>query len=492
LETFVPSMALVGLVIVVAALFSGLVERSHLPQVGAFLGLGLIVGPAGLGLLAPTLDSPVLRVVATLSLTLVLFTDAITLNLTEVRRAGGLAALVLGPGTLASAGLIALAGAWLLGLPVAAAVLVGAVLASTDPVLVRDVLRLPNAPRLAQQVLRLESGLNDVVVLPIILVAMAFMAQELPRDAAGWARLAINLFLLGPGAGVAVGLLSVATMELVRRRVGVRRVYESIYSLGVALSAFAAAEALHGSGFLAAFAAGLTIAALDVEMCDCFLEYGETTGELALLFTFVLFGATLIWSGLELLSAEVLLFAGIALLVRPPVFLVTLMRSRLDPKARLFTAWFGPRGLSSLLLVLLPVFAGIPGSERLFALCSLVVLLSVLLHGGSMTLLSHRWADAPSAAPAPPQPLVFVGPPAAASPPGTAGRGDDGERLSVERLRALWAAGETVVVADVRRDATYDEATRARGALRLSPDAAARDAARLGVPRDALIVAYCT
>src|SRR5919108_92569 len=97
-------------------------------------------------------------------------------------------------------------------------------------------------------------------------------------------------------------------------KVGVRRDYESLYALGVAFTAFAAAEAVGGSGFLAAFTAGLVIAALDVELCDCFLDYGEASAEMFLLFTFVAFGAGLIWTGLTLLSDwRMLAFAAAAL-----------------------------------------------------------------------------------------------------------------------------------------------------------------------------------
>ena len=104
-------------------------------------------------------------------------------------------------------------------------------------------------------------------------------------------------------------MLAIGALELVRRKTGVRRDYESLYSLGVAFAAYAAAEAVHGSGFLAAFCAGLTIAALDVELCDCFLEYGQTTAEMTLLFTFILFGSSLIWQGLLVLNLMTVLFA---------------------------------------------------------------------------------------------------------------------------------------------------------------------------------------
>ena len=186
-----------------------------------------------------------------------------------------------------------------------------------------------------------------------------------------------------------VGLVAVAALDLIRKRLGVRRDYESLYSLGVAFTAFAAAETVHGSGFLAAFAAGITIAALDVELCDCFVEYGAVTAEMLLLFTFVLLGGSLIWSGFTVISVPTLLFTAIAVLIRTPVYLLSLLGSNVHPRGRLLIAWFGPRGLSSLLLILLPVFAGVPGSDQLFAVCSLVVLVSVVVHGGSPMLLAR-------------------------------------------------------------------------------------------------------
>jgi NhaP-type Na+/H+ or K+/H+ antiporter len=336
-ESFAAILALVGIVIVVAALLSGFIERSNFPQVAAFLALGAVLGPSGLGLLHVNLDSPILRVVATLSLALVLFTDALSLNLSEVRKRAGLALLVLGPGTLSSAALISFLAWWLLDLPPAAAIVLGASLASTDPVLLRGLLRMPALPGDARVALRLESGLNDVVLLPIVLVAMLFMGSatgSTDGEATNWVKLGLDLFLLGPVAGIIVGLLGVATLDLVRRRIGIRRDYESLYSLGIAFAAFAAAETVHGSGFLAVFMAGLTISALDVELCDCFREYGETTAELALLFTFVLLGSSLIWSGFPLISVAALVFAFGTIMSRPITFLASLLPTNLDHKSK--------------------------------------------------------------------------------------------------------------------------------------------------------------
>jgi NhaP-type Na+/H+ or K+/H+ antiporter len=482
-EFFVLTLALLGVVIIVAALLSGLIDRSDLPQVGVFLALGAILGPAGLDLLDVSLDSPILRVVATLSLVLVLFTDAVSLSMAEVSRHRGLAIRVLGPGTLLSAVLIALAACWLLDFSAASAAMIGAALASTDPVMLRGLLRRPGLPEPVRLALRLESGLNDVVLLPIILVAMALLSQT-RLDGIGLARLALDLFLLGPGAGVAVGLLALGALELVRRKTGVRRDYESLYSLGVAFAAYAAAEAVHGSGFLAAFCAGLTIAALDVDLCDCFHEYGQTTAEMTLLFTFVLFGSSLIWRGLLVLDLTTLSFAVAVVLFRPIAFFLSLAGTDLDRRSRLLIAWFGPRGLSSLLLILVPVFAGVPGSESLFVICCLVVLLSVALHGGSLMVLGRKGCPPVTASRERPLPAVPTR--------STDGQPSDEDRISVEELRRLRASGAPVLVLDARSEPSFASSEfQAQGAVRMPPDQAVRGIAELNVPRDTWIVAFC-
>lgn len=525
-EALVAALAIIGVVIVISALLSGLIDRSGLPQVAVFLALGAAMGPAGLGVLNLTLSSPALQVAAILSLTLVLFTDAVSLNIAEVRRRASLAFRLLGPGTLLTGVIIAAAGWWLLKLPVPAAAILGAALASSDPVLLRGLLRRRDIPADARHALQLESGLNDVVLLPVVLVAMVFMHGGVTPNAVGIAKLGLNLFILGPGAGILVGLLGVAALDLIRKQLGVRRDYESLYSLGIAFTAFAAAEAVHGSGFLAAFAAGMTIAALDVELCDCFVEYGGVTAEMLLLFTFVLFGSSLIWSGLTIITAPVLIFTAIALLIRTPVYLLSLIGSGVDRRGRLLIGWFGPRGLSSLLLVMLPVFAGLAGSRELFSICSLVVLVSVVVHGGSPLLLAGlarkraaREALATEAlgpevardfGPVEPEPQaaadvapVQIEPrkvekttseaevgamPGAELPP------IDPEMITVSEFKALWRADEPIVVLDVMtaKSVSFGIEEQARGAVRLVPEMATlAQAKQLKLDRGAWIVVYC-
>ena len=492
---FAAVLAMIGIVIIVSSLLSGAVERSGLPEVAIFLLVGIVLGPSGLGLVDFGLHSPTIEVIATLALLLVLFIDAIAADIGEIRGQWRLATLILGPGTLLPAALLALAAGLLLELSIPMAAILGAALASTDPVLLRSLVRHPDLPPPARLALRIESGMNDAILLPVVVLAML----ALSRDAASAqvARHVVGLFLLGPALGALTGYVAITLLDQVRRRVGVRRDYESLYALGVAFTAFAAAESVGGSGFLAVFAAGLVVAALDVELCDCFLDYGEASAEMFLLLTFVAFGTGLIWSGLSVAADwRVLLFAVLALLVRTAVLLPVLARSGIDPRSRRLIALFGPRGLSSLLLVLLPVFAGIPGAERLFVVTCLVVLLSVVVHGGGIAFYLRRRAGAAAPAPAP----VAMGPAArprrGPSPAPDAGvrEGEPAvpERITIEELRRLQQSGAPVIVADVRTERSYrDDPNIAAGAIRLPPDDAVRLARERRLDQHATLVLYC-
>ena len=162
--------------------------------------------------------------------------------------------------------------------------------------------------------------------------------------------------------------------------------------LGLVLLAFISAQALGGDGFLAAFFAGLAVNIFDVSLCDCFLEYGEVTAEMTMLLAFLLFGVILsgLLGSIPLLPALALALATI-LLVRPLVQWLILQRAALSREARLFIGWFGPRGLSSLLLALLVVAANAPDAVRIFTIVGVVVLVSALAHGVTATPLAARY-----------------------------------------------------------------------------------------------------
>jgi NhaP-type Na+/H+ or K+/H+ antiporter len=504
MEHFAATFALVGIVIVVASLLSGVLDRTGVPLVAAFLALGALLGPVGLGLVDITLGDPTLQVLATLALVLVLFTDAVTLETAQLRSHRALAWRLLIPGTLLPAALTALAARYLLGLAWPVAAILGGALASTDPVILRSLLRSPALPPTTRIALRLETGMNDVALVPVLVVALLLTGTGLEGQANMGPELGrhlLGLFLLGPVLGAVVGWVGITALVRIRSQIGVRRDYESLYALGLALSAYAAAEAVGGSGFLAAFAAGLMVAVQDVELCDCFLEYGEASAEMMMLFTFVAFGASLIWSGLTVLEPATLAVALVAILGRSVVLYPMLGRMGVSARDRRLIALLGPRGLSALLLALLPVFAGMPGADRIFAITSLTVLISVALHGGGIALLLRGTRPTRAGAPLPGSPPhAQSGPPLAPAPSGSLALpvveerigDDDVRRISVEEVRGMLERSEPVLLVDVRAERSYGaDPLQATGAVRLPPDDPVRAAEASNLPRDATLALYC-
>ncbi|HSE68325.1 MAG TPA: cation:proton antiporter [Gemmatimonadales bacterium] len=472
---FVLITALIGGVILIASAVSGFLERTSVPHVAVFLVLGLLLGPHGLGLVDFGMRSGALGAVATLSLVLVLFTDALGINPKALRQNLGVAAVLLGPGTVLTAAIIGLGATFLLGVGPAQAAVLGAALASTDPVMMRGLLRRPEVQPATRTALGIESGLNDAVLLPIVVIAMVFMREGTPSFG-HVSRMVLDVLVLGPAAGVATGYLGVKLLEAVRGRYGIRRDYESMYVLGVAFTAFAIAESLHASGFMAAFAAGLTIDLVDVELCDCFHDYGEATSTMFLLFSFVLLGLSIIWTGVTIMSPKILAFALLALFARSLVLLIALPRRAVDAQSRRLVVWFGPRGLSSLLLVLLPIFAGIEGSETLLAPVATVVLLSVVVHGGMLNLVVRKLEP------------VRIGVTESQDTPLVA----DSELITLDELRRLDAGGIPYRLLDVRSVGSYASSDlTARGSLRIDPERPVESAAERALPKHDWLVAYC-
>jgi hypothetical protein len=251
----------------------------------------------------------------------------------------------------------------------------------------------------------------------------------------------------------------------------------------------------------------MTIASIDVELCDCFIEYGGVTAEMLLLFTFVIFGSSLIWTGFSGLNWPTVIFAIVAMLIRIPVYLLSLIGSDVDRRGRLLIAWFGPSGLSSLLLVLIPVFAGLPGSDRLFAVCSLIVLLSVVIHGGSPMLLARfckedksKETPLPETAIATPltelqrvQPTVAQPTAATAEPPVSEAATEPGaQTITLEELERLRRLNEPVILLDVRTERSLETSeSMAQGAIRMPPEHVVAQARELKLPKDAWLIAYC-
>jgi len=478
------AFGLIAIILVVTALASGAVERSPLTFPLLFLGLGFLLGERGVDLIEMGPYSTVLRVVATLTLSLVLFLDAVNLQIHELGKRWVVPFLILGPGTGLIIALTAVPLSLLLGFGWLMAFVGGAVLASTDPVVLREIVRDPRIPRSVRQVLKIEAGMNDMVVLPVILVLIAVM-QSQGQGAGDWVAFLARLLLLGPAIGFVIGGLGSWLMTKVDHHMSVRREHQAVYGIGLVLAAYSAATALGGDGFLSAFAAGLAVTLLNQNLCDCFLEYGEVTSEMAMLLAFVLFGAALS-SMLDTVNLPLsLILAGLVIFViRPTVLNLVLARARMSWEAKLFVSWFGPRGLNSLLLALLAVHANVPGAEFLLTTVGVVVLASVAIHGASATPVI-AWYERKAAS------ATLV-----EEREGTADglfSRDDGEvpRITPAELHSLRSGSNPPIILDVRSRSSYErDGAQIPGSIRVLPDQildwAASD--RPG----GLVVTYCT
>ena len=478
--------ALVAVVLTIAGLTSGFVERAPLSFPIIFLGLGFLLG--GLDVLHFGPESALLETVATLTLAMVLCLEAVRIGNIGMGGAGFVPILSLGPGTVVIVAVIAVSSYLLLDISVVAALLLGTILASTDPVVLRDVVREERIPASVRQALNIEAGTNDIVVLPTLLILIA-LANDEASGAGGWALLVAEVLVLGPVIGFAIGAGAAWLMSRADRRYSVNEVYQSLYGVGIVLLAYATATALGGDGFLAAFAAGFAIAVLNFDLCQCFLDYGETTSEMAMLLSFILFGVVIsdLFAEVPIL-ASLVLAAVVIFIARPLAIGLVLRKAAVSNAARAFIGWFGPRGLNSLLLALLVVEGGVTGSEFLLGIVGVVVTVSVVVHGASATPLSRRYGEAvmretheeerDDAA------GIFEG---AAS---------ESIRISAKQLSELLEDENPPIVLDVRTRSQYEQdRSRVPGAVRVTPDEIdewAREQEHGSQVEGQRVVAYCT
>lgn len=462
----VTGFGLIGITVIVSGLVAGLVDRGPISFPIIFLGLGLALGATGV--LDVGVHDPSLEVVAALTLSLVLFMDAFNLEGGGSRKDWLVPALVLGPGTAIV--ILAVAGAAILLLDIrpVTAFLLGAVLSSTDAVVLRDVVRDERVPRPVRRVLSVEAGTNDIIVLPLLLVLIAIASGESAGSGPGdWALFGLRIFILGPAVGAAIGAVGAWLMARADARYSVRREYQALYGVGLVLSSYAAAVGLGGDGFLAAFFAGLAITALDQTLCDCFLEFGDAAAEISMLLAFVLFGALLAteFGSVPLLGG--LALAAVVIFVARPLaigLVLSIRHAALSRAARAFIAWFGPRGLNSLLFALLVVAGGVPEGEFLLAVTGLVVVVSVVVHGSSATPLSAWYGR------------KVAGEVLAEERYGTATglfeqREETSDRVTPAQLAAMMAGDDPPVVVDVRTRSQHDrDAVQIPGSVRVLPD----------------------
>jgi len=390
------TLALIALFTLVYSSVAGAVERTWVSGPIVFTCFGLLVGPLGLDLLSWETDGETIRSLAEVTLAMVLFTDAAGADMSVLKKTAGLPARLLLIGLPLTIVLGFGVGVLLVdSLSLFTIALLATMLAPTDAALGKAVVTNESVPDNIRQGLNVESGLNDGICVPILFVFLA-LALDKAGDAGPWT-LAIKLVVEEIGIGLAVGLLlTLAAAKLLKtalRRKWLTPTWIQIPVVALALSCFAVAQLLGGSGFIAAFSGGLLFGALAKTERDEFLLAAEGTGDTLALITWVIFGSAVVGQAIGHFSWTILLYALLSLtLIRMlPVF-VALAGSGISTEGKLFIGWFGPRGLASIVFAVIVLDSKLPNADLVAMTVTCTIILSIIAHGISANPLVTAFA----------------------------------------------------------------------------------------------------
>jgi len=379
------SLLLVLICIALFALFSGPISRGSLTPPMVFVLLGLVLSPVGLGWIELTVDNKVVHVIAEITLILVLFTDAARINLKHLWADHDvpLRLLLVGMPLTIVAGALA-AKLILPELVIIEALILAVILAPTDAALGQVVVSSPRVPERIRQSLNVESGLNDGIALPVLLFVASFaMGMHGDEQGTDWVSFVAQQLILGPLTGVLVGWAGSRAINAAIDRGFLTHEFCNIYLLSLAFIAYLAADLVGGNGFIAAFAAGVATGNTLKKVNEEIYEFAESEGQLLNLIIFFVFGVALLPQVWGQVSWNIIGYALLSLTVVRviPVFL-SLAGKHMRWETSLFLGWFGPRGLASILFVLLVLeHAQIVQETLVFNTVIVTVAMSVVLHG---------------------------------------------------------------------------------------------------------------
>ncbi|OEU97657.1 peptidase [Streptomyces qinglanensis] len=370
-----------GIALLVAVLLSGLAARSVLSTSLLFLAGGALVGDGALGLIHVAPESDIVRVTADLALFAVLFTDGMHVRFADLRERWKSPARALGLGMpLAFLG-IALLTHWLVGFDWTTSFLVGAVLSPTDPVFASAIVGHRRVPSRLRQLLNVESGINDGLALPFVLIFLAAAAPSGHSEHASAGSIALEL-VLGLAFGIAAPLLVNGLLRF--RLLGAEPKLQPLGPLAIGVILYAVCALTHANSYLAAFSAGSVLAAVSPEAKQAFEPLGDSLAELAKFAALLIFGALLTGELFGDLSFGGYVVAVLAIvLIRPASLLLSLLGTSFDRREKLTAAWFGPKGFASVVYGLLVLQAGIPQGEEAFTLIAVTIAFSIIAHSSS-------------------------------------------------------------------------------------------------------------
>lgn len=347
-----------------------------------FITFGLML--SGTGLFPDADTKHLLHIVAEVALVLLLFLDAAQIDLRALRQrhVWPVRMLVIGLPLSILLGTVA-AAMFLPEWPIFALALLASILAPTDAALGQAVVTNPLVPERSRRALTVESGLNDGLALPVVLLFASLTAEVMRDDSTNWLAFGAKQIMLGPLVGVIIGVIGGTVLVWAKSRAFTADIYGGVGAIALAGASYLSAIAVGGNGFIAAFVAGLCFGHVVQGRCKFVYEFTESEGLLLTWSAFFLLGLALVPEALQHLSwptAAVILTS--LFVIRPVAIWISLLGTDASPITRLFFGWFGPRGLATALFALLVV----PEidhalAEPILAIAINAVWISALLHG---------------------------------------------------------------------------------------------------------------
>ncbi|TDC04312.1 sodium:proton antiporter [Nonomuraea longispora] len=381
------SLAFAGM-LMLAVLLSSLANRTILSTAALFLVAGFLLGDGALGVVSLQPGDDLVATLAELALFAVLFTDGMRVGWKDLRGAWRLPGRALGWGLPLTLAITALAAHYLLGLGWVESLLIGAILAPTDPVFAAALVGNEKVPPRLRQLLNVESGVNDGLALPFVMVFLAV--------AAGSHDLHLGELGLELGLGIVIGVaIPWLAIKLEQTRwFSASTQYEPLNGLAIGLLVLAVGKVTHGNLFLAAFAAGVTVATFGERQRESFEHFGELIAELLKLGALLVFGALITPALLGSVGWQGWVFAILALvLARPVAIWVSYLGSGLSVREQAAVAWFGPKGFASVVYGLIVLSSGIAAAESVFQFVAVTIVLSIVLHSSTDIVVARGFDD---------------------------------------------------------------------------------------------------
>ena len=377
-------LLILGVVTFLFALVSSQFDNAFITPPMAFAGAGVLIALLLPNFVEEEFAKEALEFVAELTLVIVLFIDASRINLPLLIREHKIPVRLLG----ISLPLTVLLGAIVAGFmfdqfSIWEAALLAAILAPTDAALGQAVVSSPNVPVRIRQSLNVESGLNDGIVLPLVMLfaALASVSEGEGAEQSNWLVYWLMQVTLGPLVGIAVGFGGGYLLRLSKRLGLINENFLRLSGVAVALVAWAGAIQVGGNGFIAAFVGGMAISGFADSIGEPLRDFGEAEGQLFGLATFLLFGMIALVPAVENADTHCYLYAALSLTaIRMIPTVLSLIGLKLKPSTIVFLSWFGPRGLASLLFALLVMGEfNLPHGQKILTISVLTVVFSLSL-----------------------------------------------------------------------------------------------------------------